>query len=321
VNLSDHLADLYRFFHLNPVPPPAITTRLTGWINDTHREILSAPGAARLRDDVMAFTVPANVVRTGLPPMVVRINAITDRVNNHKLAQVPLSELRLVDPSQAFTGGYPLRYAVTGQQAVQQQPSEPTGLWVSSDLSSDITQTVQIQTLTDGGYSFGGSVVLSGKSRIQFLRTDHINVTKCFLDVVALGNVSLYDASAGGNELTRIERGRLFSRYLAVEWHPIPTLDVVEYIDFTRSIGQLFFDTDESLLPTDFHQVISTGAMTKECLFLNDPRYGAMMGEYQKGIRDLKSFILNDGDRIVSLRPIVRGWSQLGAQFPADRWF
>lgn len=324
MNLTSYLADLYRFFHYTSTPPAAVTTRLTGFINDTQREMLVSPGIQRLRDDVMAVTAKANKSRTGLPPSVARINAITDRTNNHKLRQVPLSELRLADPSQAFTGGYPLRYSVVGFQEVLVQPAAPTGLWAVSTAAGDVGQTAYIETITTGGYSYRDSKTLNGVTRVQFgtvsTRTDHEEVVKFYVSSAVSGYVSLFDAAVAGNELARIEPGRTFSRYLAVEWHPIQTQDTTEYVDFTRTIFDLVNGFDEPLLPDDFHYVLETGAMMKECLFINDGRYAATKSEYEKGINDLKDFVMNDGDRVASLRRVPTGRSMLGAQYPADAW-
>src|SRR5437899_10785194 len=115
MNLSAILSDAYRRLRYQPAPPATTTTRLTAMANETHRDVLSMPGLTKLRDDVIPVTLSANA-RQGLPPIIGRIHAITDRTNNYKLEQVPLAELRLDDPSQAFTGGFALRYAVVGQQ-------------------------------------------------------------------------------------------------------------------------------------------------------------------------------------------------------------
>jgi len=319
MTLASMLADLYRRLRYTTVPQQGVTTRLTAYLNETQRELLAMPGIERLRDDVMPITAFANQARSGLPPTVARIQGVVDRLNNHKLAQVTLAELRMMDPSQAFTGGYPLRYAVVGERQVQIQPAT-TGLWAVSSSTADITQTAFIETITTGGFSYQDTKPLNGQTRVQFgatsTRTDHIQVEKFYVGAATAGYISLYDAATLGNELARIAPGLTYSRYLTVEWNPIQTADITEYVDFQRTIFDLVNASDEPLLPADFHWVCVRGALMKEYELLDDSRLTVARVEYERGQMKLRSFVLNDGDRIASLRPIAVGWSQLGAQYP-----
>jgi hypothetical protein len=320
VNLTSLLADCYRRLRYAAAPPAAITTRLTAYLNETHRELLALPGLERLRDDVLPVTALANQARIGLPPTVARISAIVDRSNNFKLAQVPLSDLRISDPAQAFTGGYPQRYSVISQVAVQIQPAAATGLWVNSTSASD-TGKAYVESVVTGGYPqfyVAAGTVMTGATRAAIgTRTDHIEVLKFFVDTAAVGFISLWDAAAAGNELARIPIGETFSRYLAVEWWPIPTANVTEYCDFTRHIFDLAIGTDEPLLPRDFHPLLATGARRKEYELLSDPRLGQAALDYKNGVAALRSWVLTDGDQILSLRPLVAHGNNLGAQYPA----
>lgn len=315
------LADLYRRFRYTIEPPSPVSLRLTAFLNESQRELLAMPGIERLRDDVMAVTAFANQARSGLPPTVARIQGITDRLNNHKLVQLPLQELRALNPSQNFTGGYPLRYAVVGERQVQIQPAAATGLWVASSSASDTAQLAYIETTTTGGYSYRDSKAVNGVTRAQFgvvsTRTDHIQVDKFYVSAPLVGYLSLYDASSSGNELARIEPGQTFARYLTLEWNPIQTADVTEYVDYQRQIFDLVNAFDEPLLPPDFHWVMVRGALMKEYEFIDDTRIVMARSEYERGQMKLRAFVLNDGDRIASLRPVPVGWSQLGAMYPA----
>lgn len=320
MNLGAILSDLYRRFRYTENPPSQVRLRLTAFVNECHHEIVGLPGMERLRDDVMPVTAFANVARTGLPPTVGRVRAIVDRANNQRLAQVPLSELRSADPAQAFISGFPLRYAVIGYQEVQLQPAT-TGLWVVSSSSADTTQKAYTEAVLTGGYpeqSVSGGTALNGTTRVQIgTRTDHIEVVKFYLDSAAAGYVSLYDAAASGTELARIPIGQTYSRYLTVEWFPIQTANCIEYVDYTRTIMEMMNPADEPLLPPDFHYVIAVGARVKEYETLSDDRLNGAKLEYQRGITALRSWVLNNGDRIASLRRTPVQWSSLGSQFPA----
>jgi hypothetical protein len=324
VNLTTILAELYRRLRYPSAPPAGTTTRLTGLINEVINDMCSLPGMDRLRDDTLIVTALANQSRTGLPPSVARIMGIVDRTNNVKLQQVPLAELRGTDPARAFTGGYPLRYSVVGNQAVQIQPAVTgSGLWVASSAAGDTTQKAYVESITLGGYPnpiVTAGTALNGLTRVAIgARTDHIDVTRFYLDLPAVGFVSLYDAAVAGNELARLPIAQTWSRYLAVEWWPIQTQDVTEYADVQRKMYDLVNGTDEPLIPEDFHDVIIQGVLMREYVMLDDSRVGITRLGFEKGCNDLSSWVMNDGDRIASLRPYPQRWSRLGGNYPSER--
>jgi hypothetical protein len=320
MTLTAILLDCYRRLRYTAAPPTTVTTRLTALINETHRDLLALPGMERLRDDVLPVVALANQGRSGLPPTVARINAMVDRTNNFKLVQVPLSELRLSDPAQAFTGGYPMRYSVIGNVAVQIQPAAATGLWVNSTSALDVGKAY-VESVVTGGYpnfyiTAGTTMTGATRAAIGSLAT-HIEVVKFFVDTVAAGYISLWDAAAAGNELARIPIGETFSRYVGVEWWPIQTANVTEHCDYTRAIVDLVAGTDEPLLPRDFHYLLAIGTRRKEYELLDDSRLVQADADYRRGIAALKSWVLNNGDQLASLRPLVPHWNNLGSQYPS----
>jgi len=322
VTFASILADCYRRLRFQTTPATAVSDRIKAYCNESHRELLTLPGIERLRDDVLTVTTTANVARSGLPQAVARIRKIVDRTNNHVLTQVPLSELRSWDPAQAFTGGFPLQYAIAGYQPVQFQPAAATGLWAVSSSASDTTQKVFVEAVVTGGYPHipvVAGTTLTGTTRVALgTRTDILEVAKVYLNLATtVGFISLFDAAAAGNELARIAPGQSAARYLAIEWFPVPTAAVVQTIDATRTIFDLVNDTDEPLLPPDFHYVIALGARMKEYELKDDARYSLARVEYLKGQNALRSWVLNDGDRIATLRPIPVRWSSLGPMYPA----
>ncbi len=319
------LAQTYAFFHYTTTPPTAVTVRLTGFLNDTQREILTKPGLLRLRDSVTPITATASVARSGLPPIVSRINGITDRANNRTLYETTLQAIRRLDPAQVNLSTGPECYAPAGYVEVQFQPAAGgSGLWAVSSSAADTTQTAYIETYTVGGYPYRDLKALNGITRVQFgavVRTDHIEVTRFYISATAAGYISLYNAAAVGTELARIEPGKTFARYDAVEWYPMATADATLYVDFTRTITDLVNGFDEPLLPDDFHQVVMDGAKQCECLFINDARYSACAAEYRAGLERLEDWVMNDGARITSMRPMRRqrsSLSGLSTQYPAD---
>ncbi len=321
MTLSQMLAMMYRGLRYTTAPPAPIIVRCTDEINQAYRDLLSQPNLERLREDTIPVVAFLNQARSGLPYAVARIQGITDRTNNFKLQQLPLKELRTMDPAQAFTGGYPMRYAVIGDQAVVAQPAAATGLWVASTAAGDTTQKVYVETITTGGYpqqTITAGTALNGVTRIQIgTAVTHIAVEKFYLDTPATGYVSLYDAAAAGNELARLPIGVLFGRYLAVEWWPVPTANVTEYADITRQMFDLVNGFDEPLLPVDFHNLIVTGAMVQEYEVIDDRRLGVARLDWAEGVKRLQAWVMNDGDQMASLRPIVTRWNNLGGNYPA----
>lgn len=324
MNLTGILANLYRDFGYPASPPGAVTTRLTAFVNRAHHEVLTIPELSRLRDSVTPATITASTARTALPVDVARIIRITDRTNQIPLREVPLGDLRTIDPGQANTGSYPWRYAVVGNVAVNLQPAA-TGLWAVSSSASDTTQHVFVEGILTGGYpqnTISGGTLLTGTVRVQIgTRTDFIEVTKFYLDAAGVGFISLYDAASNGNELARIPIGDTYSRYLAVEWYPIPTATTTEYVDYERRVFEMANGTDEPLLPPDFHYVLELGAKVYEYQQLKDPYVVTARAEYEQGKTSLKSFVMNDGARIASLRPTRLAWNRLGSNYPnASTW-
>lgn len=328
MNLGTILSDLYRRFDYTGSPlASSITTRLTAFVNESHRELLTIPGCEKLRDDTTAITAYASIARTGLPPTISRIHGITDRANQVKLREVPLSVIREIDPGQSNTGSYPYRYAIVSNQAVYRQPGGSTpaasGLWVASSAAGDTTQKAYVESVVTGGQPaqpIAAGTALNGVTRVAIgALTTHLEVTKFWVDAVGVGSISLYDAAAAGNELARIPIGLTYSRYEAVEWFPIQTTDTTEYVDYERTIFDLLNATDEPLLPPDFHRLMVIGARMKEYEYLDDAtRFLSSQVLYEQGKTQLRDFVMNSGDRIASLRPTRSAWSRLGGNYPAD---
>lgn len=329
MNLTSILADGYRRLRYTTAPPAAITTRLTAYVNEVHRELLTMPGMSKLRDDTLPWTVTANQSRQGLPPIVARIRGMTDRLNNQQLDQVPLGELRQDDPGQMFTGGFALRYAVIGERHTAIQPTiTGSGLWIASSDTSD-TKTVAVEAARLGGFQFYDAITtsLAGTTRVSVKSinttaalTDYIEVDRFYVTstTAAAGYVSLYDAVTSGNELARIPIGSTFARYLTVELWPTPTTAYTVYVDYTRVIPELINGTDEPLLPTDFHDIIGLGIRAREYEFLDDSRAAVARADYLTRKKALMSWMLNDGDKLSSLRPTQSRWNRLGPTYPSE---
>jgi hypothetical protein len=320
MTLGDLLSDLYRTLNYTSTPPAATTTRLTAYLNDVHRQVLSTPGLDRLRDDTITFASVANQPYYGLPPSIARIEAITDRTTQIRLRERSRDEILLGDPALVMTGP-PDCYINRGFQQVQTQPAAATGLWAVSSSAADNTQTVWIETIRTGGYAFAGSLTLNGLTRVQLgTFTDHIEVTKFYLGPITAGTVSLFDAAAAGNELARIRITGTYARYLQIQLYPTPASAITYFVDYVRNIPEMANQNDEPLLPLDFHSILADGALWKEYTRSDDTRRGDAARNYELGMSQLKYFVTCPPDFLPSRLGRIVERSRFGANYPATRY-
>src|SRR4030095_5635528 len=103
MTLKDLLSELYRRLALPAVPNPTETTRLTSFLNITHRQILALPGMESLRDNTCQGDAGGGSLQN-LPPAVNRVEGIFDRVNNRRLQLSTWDEIWARDPGLTATG-------------------------------------------------------------------------------------------------------------------------------------------------------------------------------------------------------------------------
>jgi len=101
---------------------------------------------------------------------------------------------------------------------------------------------------------------------------------------------------------------------------PKPSAAITYYVDAEYEISDLVQNTDESLIPRDFHWVICQGALTDEYQKQEKERESKRSElAWFNGIKALKNYVGNPADYI----PVVggmrrRGISRLGPFYPAD---
>jgi hypothetical protein len=294
-------------------------TRLTSFLNTTHRQLLGLPGMESLRNDTITFASVAGQSLYGLPANITRIEGISDRTSTRMLRLRSLRDLRVHDPGLT-SSGTPDSYVPRGLQQVSVQPSAATGLWVVSSSASDTTQSIKVETVRTGGLSFSGAVTVTGTTRVQVgTLTDHIEVVKFYSDLVAVGDLSLYTAAAAGTLLAQIPIGKLYARYLGIQLSPTPSGAITYYVDYVRTIPEMVNPTDEPLLPDDFHWLLVEGALMKEWTKRDDDRRVAAEREWLKGLAALKYFVrtLADDLSVSGQDREPRPRSRFGSQYPA----
>lgn len=327
MNLSTLLLECYRRLNFTATPTTSVTTRLTGYLNDAHRRIVTSPGFEQLRDDTTTFASVASQVRYGLPPTVARVERIIDISNQRRLRAMRRDDYRRLDPGLTASGVSEY-YIPVGEQAVMLQPAAATGLWAVSSSASDTTPKIIIEAITTGGYvhvPVAAGTTLTGTTRVALgTRTDMILVQQCYLTVACVGYVSLYSAATLGTELARIEPGKTASKFHAIELWPAPAAAVTYTVDYTRTVSDLVDPTDEPFLPEDFHYILVLMACRREFTSADDKtRYSMMVAEEAEALKSLRSWLLYPPDyRVRNTDPSgeYADGSNLGGYFPAGRW-
>lgn len=325
MTLAQLQQDLYRRLgYANPPGDTSVTTRLTAFVNQTHRQVLTRAGFSRLRDDTITLASVASQAVYALPPVVAKILHVTDRTNTRPLEERDLGWLRSVDPGLTSLGGPSSVYVPLGLQPVAVQPSAAAELFIKSTAAGD-TNNAYLEGFRTGGYPVSlGPIAMTGVTAKSFSTTivDLELITKLYLSAAAVGTVTVHSVSGAGTELARIPIGQLFARYQGVHLWPTPSGVVTYHVDCVRVIPELSVATDEPLLPEDFHSLLVDGALIKEWTKKDDlSRRQAAQVDFELGIAALRHWLLANPETVASLRPLRRGFSSLGPMYPQDTWY
>jgi hypothetical protein len=146
--------------------------------------------------------------------------------------------------------------------------------------------------------------------------TTVIDVSKFYLSAAAVGTVTLHEDSGAGTELARIGIGQTEQRYYQIRLWPTPSAVNSYLVDETREITDFAQDTDEPLLPIDFHDLLVLGAVMDEYQHTDDTRYIVAATEYKERLGQFQYWMHESADGSTSLGTARRP-SQLGAFYPA----
>lgn len=315
---------VFRKCKLPDTPASADSTRIQGFINDWHRQILSMPGFDRFRQSPnFSFTTVNGQKFYGLPQALQRQQDIYDLTNQRRILPRSVDYIRNVDPGLTATSSFVEHWVpFPGWGAVVQQLTQ-TGvpLYIVSDNAAD-TMVSTVETVRLGGIGAGlTTATLTGTSRVQFgSKSDHVEVVKWYLASAATGTISLYDAAVSGNLLGQITPGRQSSRYFMIQLYPTPGAAVTLTVDGQRRVTDLVDPTDEPLFPEDFHHVLYHYALADEFENRNDDRSAKELGRAERILSDLTHFVQTSPDEI-PLQRGPRGYpqrvSRLGGWFPS----
>jgi hypothetical protein len=311
------LTELARRLNKHTTLDTATQDRLLGFLNETHRELLSLPGLQRLRDDTITFASVASQARYALP-WVPKVNRLFETTNDRVLEPMSLATYRDLDPDASSTTGTPSHWVWIGQSPVAKQPANASSLFVKSTSAGDTTQTLYVEGEIDGGYPRSASVTLTGTTAVNVSSSisTWVRVTKCYLSAAGAGVITLHEDSGVGTELAQIAIGQTSQRYLLLNLYPTPSAVVTYSADVVLGVTDLAQNTDEPRLPLDFHDLLVAGAMVREYEKTEDGRLSVSMARYQDRKRDLLYWLHTTGLNDARSNAMVRT-SRLGPWYPA----
>jgi hypothetical protein len=297
---------------------PVTKTRYGNSVNEVHRQLLRMPGMESLRYASMTFASVASQKLYAVPTQgVARINRITEQTNDRKLEYRTASWLDSVAPDP--TTGTPWAWIPKGYVEVHTQPSDASAVFVDSTSASD-TGVAYVEGIRTGGYYASVKVTMTGTTAVQVGSiTDFIAITKFYLANAAVGTVTLHEDASGGTELSKIAIGDVRGQFYAFQLYNTPSSVVTYTCDILRSIPDMVNDSDEPLIPEDFHDLLIDMAEMKELRKQDDvDRFQLLARDVKEGQSALKSFVISHPDWVPNWNGERAEFSTLGAWFPAD---
>lgn len=299
------------------------TTRLTRWINEGYRHIMSRPGREQLRDAKITITTESERDLYAWPQAVAQVYAIWNVTNSVRLGFLTKDQYRSLNPGLNQSAGFAYAWSPDGWGPVMRQP-EGTGLWVVSTSGADEAQLVNVQGFFTNGDLTPEiqSAPLNGPVRVQIGTSNLWNIIERLdLSAVCVGVVSIYDAAVGGNELLRLQPGQTSAQYQHFRLFPTPSAAVDYQADVCLALTELVNANDIPLLPPDFHDMLPLYARIREYQLAGaDARLPYAQQEMATRSLDLVSYVdfPKDYQPIVGSANAGIGVNNLGPWYPAD---
>jgi hypothetical protein len=302
----------------------AVTTRLTGYINEAQRWILTQKGCSSMRRMVLPFVCVANQPMVSLPQPVSKIWTIQDRANLKLLDEISLLDLRTSDPGLTTSSSFPYAYVLHNVAAVtEREPAAACALAFNSTNAADTApKRVNVEGYTNTGEYFSESVNLNGVTAVTTTRNTILSVTRFTMSSAAAlssatGIISMFENGTGSNLLSRIFAGRSSARYTRIQLYPTPTIANTYFADVDLRIEDMSALYDEPYVHEDFHWILASYALMREFRRRRwDADYEAERALFTSGLRDLKVRLAQMTGAVNADQRRQR-LSQLGPFFPA----
>jgi hypothetical protein len=276
-------------------------TRIKRGINAWQRRILGRPGFGRLlRDTERTLTSVSGQAIYGFGPPFGRLNGIVDPTNRWPLIERDLAWLRAQDAGLSISGT-PIAYIVRGWAPTQIPPTDASQIWAA--LSASGTDPIVWQFLLSDGTQISGTTAATGTSYVQLgTASTVVEILDLRYATTTTGRIlTVREDSSTGTILGQIGPPIIATtgtapvaaraRYLRVQLWPTPTAAIAYRCDITREIADMVDDTDEPLLPPDFHFVLSLGAQHDEFRRMSDDRLSGVRSDLEQGLQGLNRWL------------------------------
>ncbi len=280
--------------------PATVKVRLLAFMDNRHRQVVTK--VPKLRDITNAplFTTVSGQQAYSLPPSVKAVKSLFDITNQRILYPVDSGLIRQLNPGGANNNfGLPGRFADIGYVPYQLKPPSANALYVVSSTTD--TVNVSVEYLRTGGYPSSATVTLTGATPVQVgTNADITDITKFFLAGAPAGFVTLRFANGAGTVLSTLAPRQTFARFRGILMDPAPNANLLYTADYTREITSATTDTnDEPLIDTDWQWILVSGVLMDEFNKMSDPRYSDAKTEWEQGMKDLTSDMMNIDNWVV----------------------
>jgi hypothetical protein len=315
--LSEMLTALGDRLDYEDTLPTAISRRLTGFINSTQRDILRRKGMSSLRRRVLSFSSVASSPYATMPISMTQILLMVDRTNNRRIIPKDLTWIWERDPGLTLSGPPDVFAVLDYAGAVNVQPAAGgTSLYATSTSGADTTQAVYVEGIDSSGIlRQAGPVTLTGVTAVNLAAaiTDWVTVNRWWITAPAVGTVTLQ--SSPFVPLAKLSPGSLYPRYTQVQLNPTPTAASTFYAYGLIEVPNLSIASDQSVIPTDFVDILIEGALEREYLKREKVALaGTCRNTKERLIAELRSYLQSPQ---AAKGENANGFSALGPFYPA----
>jgi hypothetical protein len=330
MTLTDLLDALYSDLGYEAIPSTTVTKRLTKYLNDGYRHLMSMPELSPLRMGVVSFASEPGRTLYGVPQSLVQINAITDPTGGVRLRLMTLDEFRAIDP-QEHASGTPTHYIPAGFHPVQRQPNH-TPVYAVSSNALDTTQVITMDAVLNydnvDAASYRYTVTLNGLVPVlvapSIEAVQRITMTPATTPTTG-GTVHFYDVAVPdpAHRIGTIPAGQTTMQYLGIRLWPTPSDARLYHVDGNLTLSDMLQANESSLLPVDFQDILTDFARMREYEYRDDSRYAMAVQGYQQKLKYLRDRVMNPADyrpRVGRLVDRANNLDHDGVHFPAGRW-
>lgn len=263
MQFSEILLDIYDRTGAGQSPVTDVSRRIKRYVNAWNRKILTMNGMQSMRRVVIPKASVADQPLYGIAAS--KIAYMSETATQRRIYEKTLGWYRETFPDPAQFSGTPLNYVPAGYSRIHTRPSAASELFVKSTEALD-TGTVRVEAIRSNGYTKSLSVALTGTTAVTLgaAYNDVIDVTDFRLATAQTGVVTLHQTSGAGTELSRIQIGRTYQRFLTFALAPTPSQVITYNVDAIAEIVDMSNDTDEPFPSPDFHDVLVMGGCYEE---------------------------------------------------------